>query len=75
MENNQRTDKSTGASLRNRRPTIGCLTPMISDDNGQAFWLALTDAARKRDANSICFPGSYLSDPRGFQAQANVLYD
>jgi len=75
MENNQRTDKSTNTGLRNQRPTIGCLTPTISDDNGQTLWLGLTDIARQRDVNLMCFPGGWLSDPRGFQAQANVLYE
>ena len=75
MEKDRLTHKSTGTSSRNRRPTIGCLAPTISDDNGQAFWLGLADIARKRDVNLICFPGGWLSDPRGFQAQANVLYE
>ncbi len=75
MENNPRTNKATSTGLRNRRPTVGCLTSKISDDNGQALWLGLSDVASKRDMNLICFPGGVLTDSRGFQTQANMLYE
>jgi DNA-binding LacI/PurR family transcriptional regulator len=77
MESSQLTDKSISTGPRHRRPTIGCLTAMtgLGDDISQAFWLGVTDMARKRDVNLICFPGGWLCDPRGFRAQANVLYE
>jgi DNA-binding LacI/PurR family transcriptional regulator/PAS domain-containing protein len=61
--------------LHKTRPTIGYLTDSISDDTGQALWSGITAAAREYDLNMICFPGRCLSDPRDFQAQANILYD
>jgi two-component system sensor histidine kinase/response regulator len=57
------------------RSTIGYLTDSISDDTCQALWSGITAAAREYDLNMICFPGRCLSDPRGFQAQANILYN
>jgi len=56
-----------------RRPTLGYLAPTI--EASQPQWSGVVDEARKRDVNLICFVGGYWADPRGFQAQANVLYD
>jgi DNA-binding LacI/PurR family transcriptional regulator/GAF domain-containing protein len=33
------------------------------------------EAAQVQGANLICFPGQSLDSPRGFEAQANALYD
>ncbi len=57
------------------RPTIGYLAPAIHSTNNLAQWTGVVDAARKHDVNLIGFPGWGLHDPRGFQAQANILYD
>jgi PAS domain S-box-containing protein len=56
-----------------RRPTIGYLAPSIEANPAQ--WWGLVEEAQKRDVNLFCFAGGYLTDPRRFQAQANVLYD
>ena len=62
-----------------RRPTIGYLAPIIHSvhliRSGLDQWAGVVDAAQKHDVNLICFPGWSLHDPRGFLAQANVLYD
>jgi DNA-binding LacI/PurR family transcriptional regulator/anti-anti-sigma regulatory factor len=55
------------------RLTIGYLAPAMG--GSQAQWSGVVDAARKHNVNLICFPGGGLRDPRGFQAQANLLYD
>ncbi|MBN1977275.1 MAG: substrate-binding domain-containing protein [Anaerolineae bacterium] len=65
---------SLGGS-RDTRPTIGYLALGIEDDVGSAIWLGVANAARRRDANLVCFVGERLRDPNGFIAQANVLYD
>jgi hypothetical protein len=40
-----------------------------------AVWAGVHDTARECQANLIFFDGGVLRDPRGFQAQANVIYD
>ena len=60
---------------QNARPTIGLLTYGPGDPNNYAMWLGIDDVAREQGANLICFPGNPLRSPRGFEAQANVLYD
>jgi DNA-binding LacI/PurR family transcriptional regulator/anti-anti-sigma regulatory factor len=62
------------ARRRGSRPTIGYLAQSIQDA-GQSQWSGVVDEARKRDVNLLSFVGGYWADPRGFQAQANVLYD
>jgi DNA-binding LacI/PurR family transcriptional regulator/anti-anti-sigma regulatory factor len=57
------------------RPVIGFLTHTISDAYGALLWAGAMDAAKEGDANLICFPGWALHSRRGFEAQANVLYD
>jgi len=59
----------------NKRPTIGYLTSSLSDDNVQASWFGAEDATLRQGCNLICFVGGLVRDPRGFQAQNNVLYD
>ena len=56
-------------------PTLGLLTPQISDPNGQALCLGIADTARALGANVICFVGGELHSNLGFEAQKNVLYD
>jgi len=66
-----------GARLgrQNARPTIGVLVSSITHKNDYSMWQGVVDAARKRDVNVICYVGSWLHSPYGFQAQANVIYD
>ena len=63
----------TGAKPRNRRPTIGFLTPGIKDANSQALWSGVTDGAQRQDVNLISFPGGSLLHLNSI-AQANLLY-
>ncbi len=59
----------------NARPTIGFLTYGAGDPINHIVWSRVTDAARECNVNLICFPGNPLHSTRGFEAQANVLYD
>jgi DNA-binding LacI/PurR family transcriptional regulator/anti-anti-sigma regulatory factor len=56
------------------RLTIGYLASGIHGASAAAQWSGVLDAAQEHGANVVCFPGFELCDPRGFQAQANVLY-
>ena len=56
------------------RPTIAYLAPTMHSGN-QAQWSGVVDAAQQRDVNLLCFPGWSLHDRRGFQAQANIVYN
>jgi len=75
MGDNRRTKGPASAMLRNGRSTIGFLTPNILRQNHPLQWLGVVDAARERGVNVLCFLGEALHSPRGFEAQANVLYD
>ena len=61
-------------SRRDARLTIGYLASSITGGS-QEQWLGVIDAAEKYGVNLICFPGYAFRDARGFNAQANVLYD
>jgi PAS domain S-box-containing protein len=61
---------------RNRRPTIGFLTPHIGADALVAdVWSGMLKAAEDHNVNLIGFLGGELRSHREFQDQANVLYD
>ncbi|GAK50763.1 PAS/PAC sensor hybrid histidine kinase [Candidatus Moduliflexus flocculans] len=61
---------------RNRRPTIGFLTPHIAGDGlGANVWNGVMNAAKEYDVNIICFIGGELRSHQEFQDQANVLYE
>jgi PAS domain S-box-containing protein len=62
-------------SRRKGRPTIGFLLVSTTRTWELLQWWGVTDAARERDVNLICFLGRELHSPIGFDAQANVLYD
>jgi len=57
------------------RPIIGFLTHGMGDAFGSALWNGVMDAAQMEGASLLCFPGQPLDSPRGFEAQANALYD
>jgi DNA-binding LacI/PurR family transcriptional regulator len=59
---------------KNTRPTIAYLAPFIHGSSVDQ-WIGVVDAAQAHDVNLVCFPGCSLRDPRGFQAQATILYD
>ena len=75
MRKNHEINNGSPDGSRDARPTIGYLALGIQDDVGSAIWLGVANAARRRDANLICFVGERLRDPNEFIAQANVLYD
>ncbi len=54
------------------RPTIGVFSYGFS---GNFLWFGATEAARQYDVNLIGFAGGCLHSPRGFEAQANILFD
>jgi DNA-binding LacI/PurR family transcriptional regulator len=65
--------ESNTSNARHTRPTIGYLAPNVHSGN-LAQWTGVVAAAQQYDVNLFCFPGWSLHDPRGFQAQANVVY-
>lgn len=63
-------------STKNRRPTIGFLTPHIAGDGlGANVWNGVMNAAKEYDVNIMCFIGGELRSHQEFQDQANVLYE
>jgi DNA-binding LacI/PurR family transcriptional regulator/anti-anti-sigma regulatory factor len=68
-------DKALRAPQKNSHPTIGLLTYGATDPNSHALWSCVDDVTRENGVNLICFPANPLRSPRGFEAQANVLYD
>ena len=56
-------------------PTIGLLT--IGNFLGYLpqHWLGVVDAARERGFNLICYAGTPLHSPRGFEVQGNAVFD
>jgi GAF domain-containing protein/DNA-binding LacI/PurR family transcriptional regulator len=63
------------SNRRKRRPTIGFLLVSTTRTWELLQWWGVTDAARERDVNLVCFLGRELRSPVGFDAQANILYD
>ncbi|MHB8094967.1 MAG: substrate-binding domain-containing protein [Candidatus Aminicenantales bacterium] len=61
--------------MSKRRWTIGLINDTPNDPNSAALWEGAGKAAAARDATLICFPAGAYRSPRGFDAQANVLYD
>jgi sigma-B regulation protein RsbU (phosphoserine phosphatase) len=63
--------------LRDRtgRPTLGFLAHSISDGYGLLVWQGVMEGARAAGVNLLCFLGGDLNTTRGFERQANILYD
>lgn len=72
---NAKTKKPRPAQSQDSRPTIGLLITDLVNPWTLKQWQGVADAARERGVNLICFPGSPLRTPLGFDAQANVIYD
>jgi sigma-B regulation protein RsbU (phosphoserine phosphatase) len=79
---NKKTDQAKqvrGQSLcfnaPNGRLTIGFLCENLIEEWTAGMWEGVHDAAFEHGANLFCFPGGTLCDPRGFNPQANVLYE
>ncbi|MBN1889563.1 MAG: substrate-binding domain-containing protein, partial [Thermoflexales bacterium] len=68
-------NKANNVKSSNRRPTIGFLGYGPSDPLNAVVWAGIADVARERGINLIFFPGNPLQSRRGFEAQANVLYE
>ena len=60
------------ANSTQTRPTIGVFSYGFS---GNFLWAGACEAARQYDVNLIGFAGGSLQSPRGFEAQANVLFE
>ncbi len=71
----QKGDGEKHTHRKGSRPTIGLLTRPLGDKLRALRWLGVADAAKERGANLICYPGGVLHEPKGFGAQANILYD
>jgi DNA-binding LacI/PurR family transcriptional regulator/anti-anti-sigma regulatory factor len=71
----EKVDRTKNISSEYLRPNIGLLTRPLGSRLRALRWLGVADAAKERGANLICYPGGILHDPKGFGAQANVLYD
>ena len=58
-----------------RRLTIGLINDTSIDPNSASIWAGVNEVTAEHDANLICYPAGNLRSPRGFDAQANVLFD
>jgi DNA-binding LacI/PurR family transcriptional regulator/signal transduction histidine kinase len=59
--------------LQKERPTIAYIAGSLGGI-GLPMWSGIRDMTQKRDVNLICFPGSNLNNPDGFEAQANIIF-
>src|SRR5687767_5997936 len=57
------------------RPTIALLEDGLIEDYEVKVWSGVGDAAKKRDANLLCFASGTLNSPHLFSAQRNILLD
>ncbi|MBN2118734.1 MAG: substrate-binding domain-containing protein, partial [Anaerolineales bacterium] len=73
--NKQHPDQLEHTQTWSTRPTIGFLTSEMGGPLQRLMWLGASDLAQERDANLIVFPGGVLRDSRGFEAQANRIFD
>jgi DNA-binding LacI/PurR family transcriptional regulator/putative methionine-R-sulfoxide reductase with GAF domain len=71
----KRPSRRKGSDGQRERPTIGLLAYGPADPNNAKLWAGVADVARERDVNLICLLGNPLHSTRGFEAQANVLFD
>lgn len=58
-----------------QRPTIALLVDGLIEDYEVKVWSGVGDAAKKRDANLLCFACGTLNSPHLFSAQRNILLD
>jgi PAS domain S-box-containing protein len=59
----------------NGRLTVGFMCERPITEYSIAVWNGVREAVWEHGANLIYFSGGLLRDPRGFNTQANVLYD
>jgi len=80
MNESQKTETPARPHAQRARPTIGFLVENVWSHVSMytaVLWAGVSDAAREREANLICFAGGWLgvSPYDEFNAQRNVLYD
>jgi sigma-B regulation protein RsbU (phosphoserine phosphatase) len=68
-------ENQTTHTPKTTRPTIGFAVHVIADEYGALLWNGVLDAVQEADANLICYPGRDLESTRGFDRQANVIFD
>ncbi len=68
-------DEMRDVERQKMRQTIAFLTHTVSDSYGALLWTGAMDAAKKADVNLICYSGWSWRSTRGFEAQANILYE
>lgn len=66
-------EKSHNRQIQKARQTIAYIAGSLGSI-GLPMWSGIRDMAQKRDVNLICFPGSNLYNPDGFEAQANIVF-
>jgi DNA-binding LacI/PurR family transcriptional regulator len=60
---------------KNKRLTVGFFIQAIDDTYGTTFWQGIWDASKKLNVDVICFTGYPLKSSRGYEIQANIVYD
>ncbi len=75
MTERQKPDLNSRAQPQNARPTIGLLTRRLTYPWALSPVEGMVDACQERDVNLICFPGSIIFDPAGYDAERNIVYD
>ncbi|NQT24518.1 substrate-binding domain-containing protein, partial [candidate division KSB1 bacterium] len=58
-----------------KRPTISFIIHNLYDPYCQTLFSGISEGARQFDVNLLCFPGRDLKSPRGFDVEANYIYD
>jgi DNA-binding LacI/PurR family transcriptional regulator len=71
----QKPDLKSQAQPQNARLTIGFLTRKLTYTWALSQVQGMVDACRERDVNLICFPGSIIFHPDGYEAERNIVYD
>ncbi|MBN1887753.1 MAG: substrate-binding domain-containing protein [Thermoflexales bacterium] len=72
---NNHAQGQTSPPQRSKRLTVGFLTHAIHDEYGLLLWNGVFDALQTEEVNLVCYPGWDLYSARGFERQANVVYD
>lgn len=79
MTNSAQDNRTIQADRNKIRPTIGVLIdyarPVVAGGYQSILWSGISDVAKKRNVNLICFSGRALKEPYAFETQRNVIYD
>jgi DNA-binding LacI/PurR family transcriptional regulator len=60
---------------RKKRPAIGFQLPNLYEEYPKQLLSGIMDVAKERDVNLIVFPGESPNTPKGYEYQANVIYE